>query len=83
MAQNDLDPLTITKFMDEKVEAFTNKIVKPLAKEYALFPSFERPSENTWSGFNLLKLIHLNLLITSIDMNIAKLWLRLNRTKSP
>ena len=69
MAQNYLDPLMITKFMVEKVEAFTNKIVKPLAKEYALFLSFERPSENTCSGFNLHKLIHLNLVITSIDMN--------------
>ena len=50
----DLDPIIITNCIVEKVKCFVNKIVKPIAKEFALFLNFERPtSDSGTSGFNL------------------------------
>ena len=40
----NIDPLTIARYVSEKVNAFVNKCVKPNSKEYALFLTFDRPT---------------------------------------
>ena len=42
--QDVIDPLTVSRFINEKVIAFINKCIKPTAKEYSLFLMFNRPS---------------------------------------
>jgi hypothetical protein len=50
----EVDLMLITKFMTEKIQSFVDKIVKPIAKEHALFISFDRPvGEGGDSGFIL------------------------------
>ena len=43
--KEEIDPLSVSRFVNEKVNAFVNKCVKPIAKSYSLFLMFNRPSQ--------------------------------------
>ena len=50
----DVDIMFVAKFMTEKIQSFVDQIVKPIAKEYALFLTFDRPTDdNGESSFSL------------------------------
>ena len=40
----DVDPLSVSRFLSEKVTAFINKCVEPIATDYDLFLLFDRPT---------------------------------------
>ena len=43
--EEDIDPLTVSRFVSERVHAFVNRCIKPIAKDYCLFLMFNRPSQ--------------------------------------
>ena len=40
----DINPFTVARFLIEKTEAFVDKIIRPIADNFSLFLSFDRPS---------------------------------------
>ena len=42
--KDSIDPLTVSRFVSEKVNAFVGKCIKPIAKDFCLFLMFNRPS---------------------------------------
>ena len=42
--KEEIDPLLVARFINEKIISFINKCVKPIAKQYNLFLMFKRPS---------------------------------------
>lgn len=49
----DIDPLTICRYISEKITIFIGKSVVPVSQDHDLFLLFDRPSEDGDSGFTL------------------------------